>query len=540
MQSMNQQCAVAMSQEDTERLDSIAGLLLLNARENGSRTYEGIAHFFLSYYTPDADSSLLDSKMQHIEAAESIATLAGDRWLLCRIYNQRGVWELAHFGHISTAQYWFMRSIEHSPDRDNRSHAMPAEINLSETYRLTGDTIGLSHDRSIFEYISRQSSDTLPRYVAALNCATYLASEVGDTAELKPYIEEMRLHKGLSADAVEAIYARHFLAKGNLAEAEKHIIRTDTKTHPECALLYAEILSAQSRYAESDAVLDSIHMVAAYHKFKLFGEYQLMRSRNAEGMGQLRDALAWQKRYEQFRDSLDNVHALDLSKRYRTQYEVYVKDNEILRQKSEIRNYILVISLIVISVSVSGAFLLLWLRKRNRLYKDIVSQNRERILREQALARELSERDARIAELESGISSSRHDEDDKGTEAIGNGRLSEEKANSIFKLIRHYTDAEQIWRDMNITRDRFAELVGCNRTYFTEVIKTKTGMNYSRFMNSCRVQEVVKVLSFPESEISIAELSKQLGFLSLQTFYAAFKSVVGMSPTAYRKTALKL
>ena len=110
----------------------------------------------------------------------------------------------------------------------------------------------------------------------------------------------------------------------------------------------------------------------------------------------------------------------------------------------------------------------------------------------------------------------------------------------IFLRIRRYVDEEQIWRDVTITRDRFAELAGCNRTYFTEVIKAKTGMNYSHLINSSRVQEAVRVLSFPESDISIAELSKQLGFLSVQTFYSAFRSVVGMSPAAYRKTALKL
>ncbi len=100
-------------------------------------------------------------------------------------------------------------------------------------------------------------------------------------------------------------------------------------------------------------------------------------------------------------------------------------------------------------------------------------------------------------------------------------------------------EVNRVWTDLNITREIFAELVGCNRTYFSQVIKTHTGMSYTRFMNSRRVHEAVKILGEPVEVSSFATLSRDLGFLSESTFYAAFRQIMGMTPATYRKIALE-
>lgn len=97
-----------------------------------------------------------------------------------------------------------------------------------------------------------------------------------------------------------------------------------------------------------------------------------------------------------------------------------------------------------------------------------------------------------------------------------------------------------MWRDVNITRDSFADMVGCNRTYFTEAIKSHTGMSYTQYMNSCRIREAVRVLSEPADDTPLKNLSASLGFLTLASFYAGFKKETGMSPAAFRKTARDL
>lgn len=117
--------------------------------------------------------------------------------------------------------------------------------------------------------------------------------------------------------------------------------------------------------------------------------------------------------------------------------------------------------------------------------------------------------------------------------------VSEENAEAIYAKIKHEVEENQIWRDKSITRETFADRIGCNRTYFSEVVKIKTGMTYSNYMNQLRINEAVRLLSDPShaDEISLRQLSDDLGFISLSTFYAAFKKIVGMTPAIYKKTS---
>ena len=65
-------------------------------------------------------------------------------------------------------------------------------------------------------------------------------------------------------------------------------------------------------------------------------------------------------------------------------------------------------------------------------------------------------------------------------------------------------------------------------------------MSYTQYMNSCRIQEAIRILSDPSDDTPLKDLSTALGFLSLGTFYSSFKQATGISPAAYRKTAREL
>ena len=116
---------------------------------------------------------------------------------------------------------------------------------------------------------------------------------------------------------------------------------------------------------------------------------------------------------------------------------------------------------------------------------------------------------------------------------------SAEKSEDIFSKITHEMEVNHIWADTTVTRETFADIVGCNRTYFSQVIKSKTGMNYSQFMNARRIHEAVKILGESSEISSYNLLARQLGFLSESTFYSAFKQIMGMTPARYHKLALE-
>ena len=541
LEQLDRQANLSMSSYAKKDLDSIATILLQKARETGNRKYEGKAHFYLSSFHLMLPDSIVQSKLHHLETAKEIAEKIDNDTLLCHIYNQMGVWEMGQFNNPSTAQYWFNRSIEKGRDLGKRAYTIPAEMNMSEACRILGDTLGIRYDLDLFEY-AKTKKEPLLRFVSGMHCASYYAPLVNDTSTLRPYINAMRQMENDYPGATEWIYATYFFHKGNFAEAERHIIKSNPDNYSDFQVLHARILNRLGRFKESEQILDKIHPGQVFISPSVRGIALKLRASNMASLKEFREAFQRQKEYEHYRDSVDEAKSLDLMKRYKTEYEVAVKDREILEQKMRIRNLALGITAIAIFIIAAIVAYTFWHRRRNRFYQDIVRQNRDFIERQNLLTERLARRDERIKELEENKKNETIEPTDanSGEETSTPhtfSRVSDEKAEEIFDRIQHLADNDQVWRDVNITRDTFSEMVGCNRTYFTDVLKAKTGMNYSQYMNSCRVREAVRVLSDPKDDTPLKELSENLGFLTIQTFYTSFKKDIGMSPAAFRKSA---
>lgn len=526
---LDNEAQASMSSYSNEGLDSLATLMLNEAVATSNLKYQSKAHFYLSYFSPDLDQSEKKKKHEHLDIAERIALEINNDTLLCYIYNLRGAWEMGQLN-TATAQYWFGKSLEKARSINDRSFGIPAEMNLSETYRLTSDTLGISYDRNLFEY-SLSRNEPILKFSSGFRCAMYYASVVGDTAELKPYIDAMRTFSEGFKGAIPMVYAQYFFNRGNFHQAYRYIREADDGSCTDAIVLHAEILNKLGKYEQSERCLDRIVPYDSAQSISLCRKIMLLRIANRAATGDWKRAFDAQQEYQIFRDSLELLANRDLPKRYRVEYEVYTKDREIAEQKMRIHMMVAIISAILILLLGAGIFYYLWNRRRNRFYHDIVRQNRESIERQNILEQRIAHRDARIRELETAP----RETNDNSTSRLS--KISDEKADEIFERIQYFADVEQIWRNVNITRDNYADMVGCNRTYFSEILKSRTQMSYSAFMNSCRIREAVKILSNPSNDIAIKDLSASLGFLTLSTFYALFKQSIGMSPRAYRKAA---
>jgi len=166
------------------------------------------------------------------------------------------------------------------------------------------------------------------------------------------------------------------------------------------------------------------------------------------------------------------------------------------------------------------AALVNFLIKRNRLYKSIVKQNSQAISRE----KELNER---ISKLQASV-----------TEPV---RIDREKAQDIYDRLCHLMEVDRIYTDGQLNQERLTQLLETNHTYLSQIIKEKSGMNLSQFINSYRIKEAVRVLSDnTQADYPLKQLCSDLGFNSLSRFYVLFKESVGISPSAYRKSAQSL
>jgi AraC family transcriptional regulator len=87
--------------------------------------------------------------------------------------------------------------------------------------------------------------------------------------------------------------------------------------------------------------------------------------------------------------------------------------------------------------------------------------------------------------------------------------------------------------DGNITIEVLARIAGLSPYYFIRAFKRSTGMTPHRCVLEAKVRNAQAMLM--NSRKSIGEISRSVGFLSAGHFDAAFKKIVEMTPTAYRK-----
>lgn len=540
---LDRRANLAMSSLGKEGLDSLANLLLQEATKAGNRHYQGKAHFYLSSFNDIVVSKeVAAERLAHLDEAEAIAREISNDTLLAYVYNQRGVLEFGQYYSPITAQYWFNRSIETARPLGKRRISIPAEINMSEASRLIGDTVDIAIDENLYRY-ARERNDTATIFATAFHCALYYATQKADSARLAGYLDDIRNIHVYGHDIEKMLMARYYLTKNEIDKAAAEIQQATPGRFADLVIVHAEILNRQGKYADSEKELRKMpHGNTAYQNNQ--GKILELHADNAAGLNRWRDAYDYRTQYNTFTDSLKSIRALDLTKKYKVEYEVNLKDREIAEQRLRIRNLATAIIMGTMMVIIIIAGGILYHRHKMRFYRKIVRQNMESIEREKRLEEQIETRDRRISELEeiSAPGNIPESEAEPKPEAASAspGKLSDATNDRIFAKISKLSDEQQIWRDVNITRETFADLVGCNRTYFSEVIKKRTGMSYTQYMNSCRIQEAIRILSDPSDDTPLKDLSTALGFLSLGTFYSSFKQATGISPAAYRKTAREL
>lgn len=95
--------------------------------------------------------------------------------------------------------------------------------------------------------------------------------------------------------------------------------------------------------------------------------------------------------------------------------------------------------------------------------------------------------------------------------------------------------ADHVYRDENLSLTSLAESLELSSQQLSELINTRMGMGFSRYVRERRIEAARRLLmSAPDQ--SILTIGLDVGFRSQSNFYAAFKEIVGMSPGDYRRS----
>jgi len=108
-------------------------------------------------------------------------------------------------------------------------------------------------------------------------------------------------------------------------------------------------------------------------------------------------------------------------------------------------------------------------------------------------------------------------------------RLSPIVRRARLYLQEHYADRD-------LTLEKMADDLNCNPVYLSRTLKQELGVSFSQLLTDIRMKKAVELLN--ATDLSILEISEQLGYETQHYFSKVFKKAMGVSPIQYRRGEL--
>lgn len=91
------------------------------------------------------------------------------------------------------------------------------------------------------------------------------------------------------------------------------------------------------------------------------------------------------------------------------------------------------------------------------------------------------------------------------------------------------------YRDKDYSAKQLAEDLGTNTRYISATVQKCFDMNYTSYVNKCRIDAALSILRDKRyRKLNIEDIGDMVGFSNRQSFYAAFYKFTGVTPRKYR------
>ena len=230
--------------------------------------------------------------------------------------------------------------------------------------------------------------------------------------------------------------------------------------------------------------------------------------------------------YQQYTDSLflrkkaNNISKLKvIHETDKLLLDIQNKKQKIEEYNAKFRNLSIGISLLIIAIIV----FFIYYKKLQSSYKSIV--------KESVKAMRYEEENIALEQKIKSIEKPKEEESDKSPNSF-----TLEKGDDIFEEIQTLFKNEKLFVDPDFNLNKLAERLNSNRTYISNIINSKTGDSFVKFINTHRVNEAKKLLIDSNNKIlTLDAIGKLAGFNSASTFNRVFKTETGVTPSFYIK-----
>lgn len=99
----------------------------------------------------------------------------------------------------------------------------------------------------------------------------------------------------------------------------------------------------------------------------------------------------------------------------------------------------------------------------------------------------------------------------------------------LLEKLQKAMEQDKLFRDVDLTIETLADMMGTNRTYLSRTINERFQMPFRQWINSYRIEQSIKYM-LRNPAANQEEIARNSGFLSASAFNHKFKAVTGISP----------
>ncbi len=92
------------------------------------------------------------------------------------------------------------------------------------------------------------------------------------------------------------------------------------------------------------------------------------------------------------------------------------------------------------------------------------------------------------------------------------------------------------YRERGLTLEQVADALQVNPVYLSRTLKQELGLSFSQLLTDIRMKKAVEMLA--STDLTVHEISEQVGYETQHYFSTVFKKMIGVSPNQYRRGEL--
>ncbi len=119
-------------------------------------------------------------------------------------------------------------------------------------------------------------------------------------------------------------------------------------------------------------------------------------------------------------------------------------------------------------------------------------------------------------------------------ETYAHSTLEKVDCQGALRKLDALMSGQQLYRQPDLNLAELASRLDLSRHQLSELINTRLGMGFSRYLRELRVKEACRLL-LDKPSLSVLSVGLEAGFSSQSAFYDAFREITGMTPGKYRE-----